>query len=131
MGFEWDTNPWFAVGASCYVVPLLMWLRYVPPSQIRVIQSEVLFGGSEHDARERQRVFHRLRCWLRRDYVQGNASQEECVERLESKDDVNATMPRLRSISHFDEGQQHLQALSNTSAAYRRYTRFCEVCNLR
>jgi len=127
--FEWDANPWFSVGASCYVAPLLMWLTHVPHSHMRIVQSEALFD--RYEARERQRVFHALRCWLRSGYVQTDASHEQCVDRLESEDEVNVTMPRLRSVSHFDESQKHLQALTNTSAVYERYTWFYEVCNLR
>lgn len=65
-----DTNSYLGVGASCYVIPLLMWLEYIPTSQMSVMQSELMYGGNHND------FISDVRCWYSNGYEY--ASMDAC-----------------------------------------------------
>jgi len=53
-----DPDPTVGMGASCYVVPLLMWLEHVPSTQLSVMQSELMYGADHN------RFISDVRCWM-------------------------------------------------------------------
>ena len=65
-----DTNPNLGIGASCYVVPLLMWLEHIPSAQVVVMQSELMYGGNHN------RFISDVRCWMSLGYEYN--TMEEC-----------------------------------------------------
>ena len=76
-----DTNPKLGIGASCYVVPLLMWLEYVPVGQIALMQSELMYGGNHNN------FISDVRCWTSLGYEYD--TMEECRKDGKKKVEVH------------------------------------------
>ena len=53
-----------AVGESCYVAPLVVWLTHLPPSSVLLVQSEQLFADPAG-------MLQWLRCWAAAPYEFG------------------------------------------------------------
>ena len=57
-----DSNPKLGIGASCYIIPLLMWLKYIPIEQLMVMQSELMYGNNHNN------FLSDVRCWFALEY---------------------------------------------------------------
>ena len=120
-GDEYDTNPWFGIGASCYFVPLLMWLKYIPLNNIKVIQSELLFGN---DRIQTMKYMNLFRCWISMDYeYKDGEDMNKCLrDKEESNLKLNITIPHSRPISYL--GNESIYDVDHASSVYINYNEF-------
>eukprot|EP01083_Nonionella_stella_P084466 233833_1 len=98
-----DTNPKLGVGASCYVIPLLMWLQYVPVGQMSVMQSELMYGGNHN------KFVSDVRCWVSVGYEYD--TMEECQK--DGKKNVEVPEEHMTMSSKNKVHEQEAQALYN------------------
>ena len=75
-----DTNPNLGVGASCYVIPLLMWLEYIPIEQMAVMQSELMYGSNHNN------FIMDVRCWFALGYEY--ETMQQCRDDRKKKVDI-------------------------------------------
>ena len=119
--YKYDTNPWSSFGGSCYIVPLLMWLQYIPIKRIKIIQMESLYK-SKVDAFESLNL---LRCWLSIEY-EYDGDLDHCLNDKRT----NATIYHLRSVSHFAKSR-NVNMIDDSSKVYHEYRIFFKQCNQR
>eukprot|EP01084_Bolivina_argentea_P048749 89767_1 len=122
--YEYDTNPWFSLGANCYVVPLLMWLKYIPITQIKLIQTELLFNKKSNVSY----YFNLFRCWLSMQYEYDN-NLEICLKDKQKWTDNNITMIHSRKVSQFASSIKDKLILTETVRF--EYNNFITSCNQR
>eukprot|EP01084_Bolivina_argentea_P139294 245062_1 len=103
-----DTNPKLGVGASCYVVPLLMWLEYLPATQLSIMQSELMYGGNHNN------FVSDVRCWYSLGYEY--ETMEQCKN--DKKKDVVVSEEHMTGSAKGKIGDNEARKLHNQLFKY-------------